>query len=372
MSGCGGGSVAVGSGEKAGPSQPRAAGASGASGASIVAAGQVSPSTGWALTATGLYATSDGGSSWTTITPPGIEPAAVHGVHFEDSTHGFAVVVSGSSLSVERTTDGGQSWAATSLPAVDPRAGFGQASFDFPDPAHGWLSIDTGSNANFSYGAVFATSDGGATWQKLPAPIYAPVQFVDDRDGWLAGGAGMGSLYVTHDGGQTWLKMQVTAPSAYSSDRTLYDVTPGDVGTAATLPVVLQDPSSGRPDAVALYAVGGGARTWTLSSVVAYPSPDAGVSIPVDLVGPGGAVVALPEPGGGTALRSSSPDSAATTTTARGLPGRPSALSFSGPSSGWALVGGSSCSGYKSGCSSEQHLWSTSDGGASWAPLAVP
>jgi photosystem II stability/assembly factor-like uncharacterized protein len=60
----------------------------------------------------------------------------------------------------------------------------------------------------FQGGVMARSTDGGRTWQELPAPRFdggASINFVNAHYGWIQDG---GSLYSTTDGGEHWRRMK--------------------------------------------------------------------------------------------------------------------------------------------------------------------
>ncbi len=110
-----------------------------------------------------IFATTDRGITWTPESLPAVpgDVAEVTALQFSDALNGWA---SGFGLDLTsesdqetylllHTTDGGSNWALAPSPAE------GQVwSICFSDPAHGWLGDEDG---------VLATTDGGATWQRV-------------------------------------------------------------------------------------------------------------------------------------------------------------------------------------------------------------
>ena len=111
--------------------------------------------------------------------------------------------------------------AAVSVgPAGGPvPAGFQAVSATFASPDLGW-ALGSGPCATGSCAAILRTSDGGRTWESIPAPgtpiSQGPVQpgstpgvsglrFADPLDGWAFGP----DLWATHDGGATWHRVTV-------------------------------------------------------------------------------------------------------------------------------------------------------------------
>lgn len=166
---------------------------------------------------TPLYRTDDGGSTWhtTALTVPlrAVAPTsflsawAVQG----DPRAAFPVV-----SSLVHTDDGGQSWHTTTDPC--PSAGpFNASSLDFANPRIGWLVCDGEPGAGQQQKALFATANGGATWQLqtscavsggskslgwLSCSGYGPeISFLADGHGWLS--LYRGEVWKTSDGGRT-------------------------------------------------------------------------------------------------------------------------------------------------------------------------
>lgn len=159
---------------------------------------------GWAVGGKGvLLETTDGGASWEVRRPP-VEDA-MHDIFFTDERTGwivcersmFAPMKKDESVSyLLKTTDGGESWKRVDVTHgadVDVKL----ARLAFADAMHGWVFGEMG--------ALFATSDGGATWERQAVPtrhLLLGASFADAGHGSLVG-AGATTLY-TADGGATW------------------------------------------------------------------------------------------------------------------------------------------------------------------------
>lgn len=166
------------------------------------------------LGSTGIIATSDGGSTWTTeslptTTPPnediwGIACPTIQVCWLDGMwDNGNATY----SLAVERTTDGGATWAPVTIPAaieqqttVNPYA-FGVSC---PDATHCRFE---------SFGWVVITNDNGATWSFVAPPAGIgfgdTLSCPDDTHCYVADGGstsypGKDAVLASSDGGQTW------------------------------------------------------------------------------------------------------------------------------------------------------------------------
>jgi len=186
----------------------------------------------------------------------------------------------------------------------------------FLNPKDGWLVVSLGSNANFSYGILYATSDGGATWSKIGELGHAAA-LSSLSHGWTVGGhksidvTGNDQLYSTDDGGQTWRPASV-APPAQGGDLVEPEIVGRDVWVLLA--------------AGSLYRTGDAGATWTQDSVASLPGPLFDIS-------------------------------------------------FASPEAGW-VIQSDECPASKfappSPCTSTSRLLATTDGGDSFHPLSPP
>ena len=164
----------------------------------------------------GLLSRTDGGpwlvrSSWS---------VPLQQVQMFDDSHGVGLMPgwfsSGDRVAFARTTDGVNWDVAGELP-------FGlSAHLAFPDAQHGWAvgTDDTGGDSGT--GRIYATSDGGLTWQRQGANMtqttLTGVSFADAEHGWVCGLdlaapelKGVPLMLATTDGGQSWSKEKLPA-----------------------------------------------------------------------------------------------------------------------------------------------------------------
>jgi photosystem II stability/assembly factor-like uncharacterized protein len=151
----------------------------------FVAASFADDSDGMALSYNGVYATTDGGTTWHS---QGVG-ANMNGISHPDALHAWAVGVAGT---IDATTDGGTSWTTQTSNTTSQLYGV-----SFPDASHGW-AVGAG-------GTILATTDGGNDWTAQTSGTtqdLEAVSFADDTHGVAAGMAG--TLLTTTDGGDTW------------------------------------------------------------------------------------------------------------------------------------------------------------------------
>ena len=142
--------------------------------------------------ATFVWRTVDGGASWSG--PFTVAGAVLTDATFTSAEQGCAV---GRELWVWRTTDGGASWAKVhTAPA---------GSFS-PRITH------VGSNMwVFNDGGVLHSSDGGASWRSLPGIGGSSISFSSSQDGFIANG---GDYRHTTNGGRSWTRLTGAATFA--------------------------------------------------------------------------------------------------------------------------------------------------------------
>ncbi len=205
-----------------------------------------------------LYATTDGGQSWSLVKSSYTRMGFAGGPTFVTNAVGYIPVAAGAGVgqgAVVRTSDGGRTWSSSgdaegwsmsSLSAVGTQDvwAIGQQKCCGPDflvrstdggmtwtqmlpapvPTAGvdFISAETGFGIGTlsDPGAVLKTEDGGMHWTVLAGPRRTPVDltsivFVNALDGWAAGtvawsasgeptNGGQPLLLATGDGGQTW------------------------------------------------------------------------------------------------------------------------------------------------------------------------
>lgn len=206
---------------------------------------------GWAVVAGDVFATDDGGSSWS-LQYGG--PAQVSALQFVDATHGWAV----SSEGLLRTQDGGATWEAL--------AGTGEVrAVQFASADLGWAVLSGGA------GALARTEDGGLTWEGVTVPGPAETLCVARGAAgptlWVAGasprsGPAGGVVLRSTDGGSSWQPVALSLREGWALEL-------GCVDDAAW--VLATDGGAAGHQAFGLLRVGGGSAAPVLQEPGTHP-----------------------------------------------------------------------------------------------------
>lgn len=115
------------------------------------------------------------------------------------------------------TRDGGQTWDVSHPLATDGfEAFFAPGNFTFIDEEHGWLLVHVDAGMSHDYSYLYATQNGGLTWERVADPYGGGIQSLHNTDLAFADplfgivskdnlGVMAGAFYEqTLDGGHTW------------------------------------------------------------------------------------------------------------------------------------------------------------------------
>ncbi|HEV2250431.1 MAG TPA: hypothetical protein VGT60_07985 [Candidatus Limnocylindria bacterium] len=329
----------------------------------------MTPQFGWALTTDRLAVTRDAGTTWATATPPGITAAQLATVFFLDASHGWAVAPGartlttpvGTELQLFRTSDGGTTWTRTTAGRTlwgSP----GSMLFTFFDQQHGWLEIALEGSPLAAPSQLLATDDGGATWRAMPMIGRGAIRFSSTKVGWLAsnGYARGGRLLRTVDGGVSWTDVSPAIPTSHSGTRALF-TTPRmfDLNTGALFVSYSQDHSPSTAPGFSFFVTRDGGATWSIAIDEVSSAPfvaDAPHAFAIADANHWAVIIdgqLKTTADGGRSTRRA---------TAVGLSATVAGVDFVSGSLGWALsITGTTAIG---------QLLRTTDGGATWTPVA--
>jgi photosystem II stability/assembly factor-like uncharacterized protein len=203
------------------------------------------PSTAPVGTPTLLIRTTDGARTWTDVTPPAARPllstsnanqvlvaTGAERAYLAVTTSPNDSSLAGSTTRVFATGDGGQTWTESA-----PVMAAGYASqLSFTDPRDGWLLVNEGAAMGRNPVQVYRTTDGGAHWSltaQSPAidsdsdsgiPVVCDktgITFASATAGWISSLCTVGlsgELLVSRDSGVTWEPQRLPVPAGMCGD----------------------------------------------------------------------------------------------------------------------------------------------------------
>ena len=219
---------------------------------------------GWGLTEKQVLRTTDGGWTWTDVSPSGPTlnaPLYLSGKLVQGRTVAWLGLYQSQRPPVLlETRDAGKHWRAVTLPAPPDSAA---NNISFVDRTRGWVMINVGAAAGSDEVLVLRTTDEGLTWHRVAAtpPLSSPtlkpsrrgiplggdktgMTFHDATTGWIAGTIATGGiyLYASHDGGRSWQRVVLGLPSEFPSAALPITYPPRFFGAkVGLLPVIVND-----------------------------------------------------------------------------------------------------------------------------------
>lgn len=158
-----------------------------------------------------IYKSEDAGLSWTAQLTGTVTTDPINAIRFIDSNVGWAA---GDGNFIVRTTDGGTTWATVTGPS-------GQAAvsirvIEVLDRNRAWIG--------FADGKLYRTVDAGVTWEQMSysgsgVGSVRDIRFFDDSLGYMVRNdiAGVGHALWTIDGGKTWAVLIDNTNTGYNA-----------------------------------------------------------------------------------------------------------------------------------------------------------
>lgn len=314
-------------------------------------------SAGWGLMGAQVLLTADGGASWVDVSPEELGSESLPSAYFLDAARGWVLSAdpgNPESGQIFRTADSGASWETLEAP-------FGFAQLTFLDAETGWALVDRGAGAGSQAVDIYRSQDGGASWEPVfqMAPeepdqpgalplsgIKSGIRFSDAEHGWIGGSIPMDGftyLYASADGGVTWQHVELPLPAGFENAQTTVEAPLFFNSQEGVLPVTLFSDTL----AMVFYTTEDGGATWTPGAVTENSGPHS-VGSPQDFYVWGENGLSASHDGGAT-WESLQPEP-----DLREILGT---LEFAGPARGWALT---------MDLEGNSLLYHTRDGGATW------
>lgn len=219
-----------------------------------------------------VYRSTDGGSSFTEVTPPswpGAGAAASQSCGLGEppqataSEMWIAQGTCGGGVLVAVTTNGGTSWTTSSLPEQYNPQENPSASTSFIGSADGWVSVLSGHVGVSETTDVFRSVDGGMTWtHEATVPEAGPAHFVTSSLGFADPAGSLNEIQRSVDGGESWQPVSLPLPPGFAAGQATLQGTPQFTGPEnGVLPVAFAPEGTGAATLFADVTTDGGA-TW--------------------------------------------------------------------------------------------------------------
>lgn len=174
---------------------------------------------GWGVGANNIWRVTDGGRSWTNVTPPRTAFHIIGGTtlntvwDFTSADRAWVIAASSApnTFQISKTVNAGRSWRQfhIALPNASQTPLPPPFQVDFVNPRQGWLSLSSGAAGPQLHIDLYATNNGGRTWRLVyDTETGGWVNFTTPNLGWLLPGqTTMQIPRVTTNGGRSWQRI---------------------------------------------------------------------------------------------------------------------------------------------------------------------
>lgn len=203
---------------------------------------------GWAISKEGILKTQDGGDTWASITPKGINLSGKEYITnkkfdnkslfhtFLDKEIGFIAYKEKNKIKIFKTFDGGLKWEETIL-NIDNNWDTEtlEVNIDIINAKEAFVMITPSKTSNYLDIEVYKTNDSGSHWKKITQNVIdslnnkdnfyniegiTGIKFINNAMGWYTVRGEKTKypfIYNTKDGGITWEIQNLNVPTEYSN-----------------------------------------------------------------------------------------------------------------------------------------------------------
>lgn len=191
--------------------------------------------TGWILKGNRVLRATDGGGSWSDVSPYKLDADKLNSdethisVYFYNSNTAWIAAGTYSQdkeLIIYHTADGGEKWSKSNLPVTEDWEYSGSQDISFIDEKNGYILVNSSPACGMMDKSIYKTTDGGIDWVKISdisdkiAGYPTGMTFKNVRKGWITSqnhGQNYIPAFKTNDGGLTWNKENLQIPKTYKT-----------------------------------------------------------------------------------------------------------------------------------------------------------